>query len=326
MKKKSYRILQVALCFYFVIYIIAVLYNSEYWGNILSPIGTFAAFLILLYCAKSKAKRQYFFLLSLACLSWSITDVLWAIYYFALAQNPEELDLFTYLYLLPNLFMVLSIGKTMFDQRKNMVAMQVIIDIIAFSYSILTFIWIIAFNQEFKNLLNFDLSTNTVFLYMLTDFFVAAPIMWLINTPKNRKRFVNMIILCLGAILFALIDMYYSYLYFENLYIPNNIVDGIYMASFMLLAWGGLREIYHPSRFFVLRIQEFYNIGSGIKGLLMLLPLFILLLMNKISMSIILIFLTIAAIYEVISHLITAERKKEALPRRKQLIPFLKKG
>lgn len=314
MKKKVYRLLQVVLCAYFVIYMLAVLNNSEYWGNILSPAGTFIAFVILLFSAKSKTKRQYFLLLSLACFSWAAADVLWAIYYFIFALDPNQLDLFTYLYFLPNIFMTLTVGKIMFDQRKSMMTLQLIIDITAFSCAILAFIWIIAFNDEFKNLLSIDPSTIVIFFYMLTDFFVAAAsIMWLISISKIRKRFVNLFIMCLGIISYALIDMFYSYQYFNNLYIPNNIVDGIYMTSFMLFAWGGLRDIYYPSRFFVPHLHEFNNFSRGLKGLFLLLPLFILLTLNKINMSTILVFLIVAAVYEVVSHLITAERKNEEL-------------
>jgi hypothetical protein len=66
---------------YLVLFLIATIYQSTLWCDILSPLGTLFSFFILLFVYK-KAERikSIWIILSLSALIWTFTDILWGIY------------------------------------------------------------------------------------------------------------------------------------------------------------------------------------------------------------------------------------------------------
>ena len=81
----------------FLSYFIAVIFNSDFWGNLLSPVVTgIAAYYVYKGYVKSAKIRTMkvagiFFFASIA--AWVICDVAWAAYDMILHIDPEEMAL-----------------------------------------------------------------------------------------------------------------------------------------------------------------------------------------------------------------------------------------
>jgi hypothetical protein len=79
---------------------------------------------------------------------------------------------------------------------------------------------------------------------LITDIliFIAVNSWFLASRSVQVPSFIK--IISSGVLLFAIVDMFYYYLYFHNLYIPNSLIDFAYILSFAVVAFGVLQETY----------------------------------------------------------------------------------
>ncbi|MFT9497432.1 putative bifunctional diguanylate cyclase/phosphodiesterase [Anaerosolibacter sp.] len=234
---------------YFIIYFFVVLNELNFWGNVLSPIGALMASGILFYTfAKTENYRGNWLAVALACLSWAVTDILWAVYDLALGINPEQLDMFMYLYLLPNLFIALACGCYVFAQRVQWNRVQLILDISAMTSICISLIWLLFFHKQFELLLHLDAVGLTTFLYIVTDFFSLAIIGIIYMSVGGKNVPATLRVIIYGILLYTGADLFYSYQALNDSYIPNSVIDSVYMASLLLLGCSGLMETYRPTK------------------------------------------------------------------------------
>ncbi len=245
MKKRSYLLIQLVLIIYFSSYLIATIYKVTFWGDVLSPIGALIASVILLktYSLTEQPKLCWLFP-ALACLSWAATDILWAFYELLLGVNPENMVIFTALYLLPNIFIALSLYVFFTTQKNYWHNFQKALDILAISAALITMMWTLFYNQQLTMLTT--MYNFVAILYLLSDFFILGCVMvWHVHLRRGQTPLMARLAFA-SMTCFALTGLVCSYFIYNNLYVPNSIIDAFYILSLLIFAQGGLWEIYKP--------------------------------------------------------------------------------
>ncbi|SET17075.1 diguanylate cyclase (GGDEF) domain-containing protein [Natronincola peptidivorans] len=329
MTKKNYSWILGLLWGCFIIYFIVVFQQSNFWGNLLSPIAALGAYMILQYVYKKvKDFRTSWLMAALACLSWALVDLLWGIYNLGFGINPEDLTLFMYLYLLPNLFIALAFGIFLIKQQKKWNLYQLILDVIATASASASVIWILFFRDQFQLLVALDLETIATFLYILTDFFAISAIFLVYISKRTNNLSSTLRLTILGTLVYTGADLHYIYQSFNDLYIPNSIIDAIYMAGLFILASGGLLEIYKPtvaSSMIKSSLPE--NAGSAKKvRLLLFVPLF-LAYMKGFNAAEMLFLIGIVIVHQALSGYVQGAIQKEyMLKQEKEMNSLLEQG
>src|ERR1035437_7379883 len=153
-KKSLVRILIAAGAFY-LLYLTAIILQSDFWGNILAPIGDLLSFGILFLTFRKADKsdfRRYIWLsFSLASLSWSLADILWAVVAVFLANNPANSQIAVFLYFGTNIFLIIGLFIFTAKTITKWNAIQLFIDAAAISISCLFLIWIIFLDKDLNN-------------------------------------------------------------------------------------------------------------------------------------------------------------------------------
>jgi hypothetical protein len=92
------------------------------------------------------------------------------------------------------------------------------------------------------------------------------------SSSRVRKLGISMRMIVYGIFLYALVDLYYIFLIFENAYVPNSIIDFIYMTSIVMFGASSQYEAYKPELVYDYSIFEVpENMGRSSKYILLLL-------------------------------------------------------
>lgn len=325
MVKRTYLTIQLLIAVYFLAYLNATIHISTLWGDILSPIGGLIAGIILLIATlRTDQPRLCWLFSTLACFSYATADILWAYYELGLGINPENLDIVMGLYLLPKFFIALSVCSFLLTKKNSWNRYQISLDILAISAVLLTIIWIVFFQQHFNMLINLNIHTLSVYLYLILDFFAfGCMIVWYAFLSRQKIPIIG--ILNFSAItLYVITDFYYSYLAFYTLYIPNSVIDAFYVLSLLIFAQAGLWEIYRPME--TAEISEIIDPDlSDVqrKGFIILIPPLLLFFFKGFYLEQFLIFAGIYIVHQVLSnyvqsfiyneHLLAQEQKMNSV-------------
>ena len=249
-----------------ICYFVATILGSDYWGNILSPmIGitfffiVFKAFFIEQNASRNRISGLCF---SVSILFWAISDIMWAICYFFLNIDPEEVFLITFGYSLTNLFLALALTIYALRVLRKWNIVQIILDSAVASYFIIQLSWIVFFHEDMRNLMWIQsdwLSTASILLDMLIAIWVMI---WLISLRKGKVP-LYLELIAAASITYAITDLIYYYQYFYSIYDPNTLLDAFYVASFGLITLAALnRRKYSDSDW----DSEPFNIGRRKQG------------------------------------------------------------
>lgn len=248
MTKNRFIQLQGLLWCFFMVYFAVILKGSDFWGHILSPLGAAFASSILFYTAhKTKRLKISWNLLGLACSSWAIADILGAVYALVFGIDSETVDMFMYLYLLPNLFIAAAAAMYFYSQKHLWNTLQLILDVLVTVSVAVTIIFVIFLDHHFESLMSLDTDSITVFLYILSDFFALGILFVVYVSTQSPKMSNTLRSFILGIALYTAADLYYSYQIFHDSYVTNSIVDTAFIASLFILAGSGLLEIHKPT-------------------------------------------------------------------------------
>jgi len=236
------------MIFIYGIYFISTIFQSNFWGNILSPIVGIFTFIILLKTAlEIKENNQIsnkiiWLFLSLACLVWSIADTLWAFYYFFTAFNPEESFIIDFLYSSSNIFLFIAVIVFFFYTFKKWNSFQLWLDTIYISISIILLLFIFHNILVYiKNIIHDDLAS--IFI-MTIDVVILVAIAICYFSIRKGKIPTYILIITVGITIFTIADLYYYHLYLNHSYIPNSIIDSAYMTGFLLISLGAIFKKY----------------------------------------------------------------------------------
>ncbi len=269
-----------ALSLPLLLYLIASLHQSQFWGNIISPVNALACAGILLFAYLRSPKKntpgKIFLLYSLACFAWGIADILWAILE-ATGSDPGLSPLIWIIYGIPNLFIALSLFVFAVAQFGKWNFVQICVDSIIVCLMSLVFIWIVYLNKDAATLALFFQSDFTSLFSVISDIVILTGVLLWFLSVRSGKIPGFLYFIAGGGALYALTDMLYYYIDFNGLYVPNSLIDIAYALSLYILAMGALCKIYMSGT--ALDMKAFTNIGPKSRWLYLLaFPLFTLLL------------------------------------------------
>lgn len=185
-KKIKYQL--TILIIFFLIYNIAIIYENNYWGNILSPVIAFlTSYFLIIISKKIDIYKNNWMLLALSCLSWGICDLLWGIYDLIFKINPENIDLFMYIYIIPNLFIISTVILYFIKNIKKLEYVQLIVDTTTTLILMLSFFWILILGEQFEFILS-NIYELTTFLYIATDFISLSIIYIMFISIRSKKN------------------------------------------------------------------------------------------------------------------------------------------
>lgn len=302
----------------YLCYFAATIVKSEFWGDILSPMVTFIAFLVV-YRAffnkeDKKINRVTGLLLSLSILSWAVTDVLWAVCDLVLHINPENVDIISSGYSFTNIFLGISLtiyGYSVF-RKWNMV--QVFLDSVIMSFFVIELIWLIFLNEDIRNimLLRGDW-TSTV--GVISDIIMIIWIFIWYMSVRSGKIPLFLRLMATGILLYTITDLAYFYQYFYSAYEPNSIIDAIYVMAFWIIAEAAVMRLDNGDT--KTRVA-LYNTGHRGKGYALLLAPVILILFRGFDLPNLLLFVLVILIYIMMSNYVQNNIQKEMQLQKEQ--------
>jgi diguanylate cyclase len=317
MKSKRSVPFMLSMIIYFIIYLTSTIVQSQFWGDILAPIGGLLSSGIIL-CAyletnQPKKIKKIWAFFGLACFSWALADILWAVFDLVFHQNPENSDLISLLYMGTTVFLCAGIFIHSVQVFRKWNAIQCVVDSFGISASILFFIWIMYFN---KNMSSFDLISKgggwiTVSSVILDAAALISLAIWRVSIRDGKNPiFIN--VLDVSLILFFIVDFYWTYQYIDKRYIPNSLIDSFYMAALLgVSAAAMIKAAYIDDANF--KEQECSNVGITIRGLFILLCPALTIMLKGFSLNDLLTFLFIIFIYEVLTVYIQASIRNQQI-------------
>lgn len=219
-----------------------LLFRSELWSNILSPINSCvsAAILLVVYCkSNSKTMNTPFLFYSFAGFSWAIADTLWLIYSL-MDKNPENNITIILFYTIPNLMIFLAVYLFILRQFRKWNFIQLCIDVFFVSCCSLLLVWETFLHKDVLLLYTMIRSDVTSVFSIAFNIFIGIGILtWFLSIRYgNIPAFVRIIFF--GVLLYIAVDMLYYYLYFNGRYTANALIDITYLLSFQIIAFGAL--------------------------------------------------------------------------------------
>lgn len=242
MSKRNVTLLTIIIGVYFACYLTATIFQSDFWGNILAPIGSILSFGILfrsfLHTNKADFRRYIWLSFCLAVLSWFVADTLWAIDALLLNRNPDSNQYILLFYFLNSAFLFAGLMVFSIKSIRKWNILQLAIDSVGISVSVILLLWVLLLDKDLQNLGLFykDGWYSTVSLVLDLVLF-AGILAWSISLRRSKIHYIFWIIIGF-VLLYSITDIVYYYLYFKDLYIPNSIVDAAYMASLLGIAIG----------------------------------------------------------------------------------------
>lgn len=262
----------------FLGYFISTIMGSDFWGNILSPIVTFVAFIIiyknLCFGEENPNAKIAGASISFGVLIWAIIDIFWGIFDTVLGINPAYINFITYGYSLTNLSLAVALFLFGYHELKNWNGLQLILDTVVISLIVSIYAWVIFFNSNSNNIIIIKDEWNSLACIIIDILIYIWINIWFFSIQKHKvPMYINLLIT--GGILFIITDLIYYYQYFFRAYEPNSLLDAAYFLSFVLIAIGsvlktGYKIEKNKSDSILLRAA-----GNGKKLLLVLSPLVI---------------------------------------------------
>jgi diguanylate cyclase (GGDEF)-like protein len=252
-------------------YFIAIYLESDFWGNILSPLVTFLTgyivFRAFYYDHKPRKTNVSGLFLALGIFVWAICDAMWAVLDMVYHIDPEEVILVTIGYTITNIFIVLALTIYGIIEFRKWNIVQMLLDTVVNVFFVIELIWIFFLDQRIDNLI--ELQTDYIsHLAIILDIIIIIWIVIWYMSYRNGKLPLTLRFISSGALLFAITDLVYYYQYFFEEYDPNTLLDSIYVISFGLIAIAGhLRSTSTKSEVSL----GVFNIGRKSKGYYLLL-------------------------------------------------------
>ena len=123
--------------------------------------------------------------------------------------------------------------------------------------------WIMFLQKDLSILKNILSTDFTSVFSILTDILICISIFSWFLSIRSGKIPAFMRIIAFGLVLFAFTDIFYYYIDFTGLYIPNRINDFIYITSLYIIAIGALNKTYYHSSIYNISVNT--NTGGRLR-------------------------------------------------------------
>jgi diguanylate cyclase (GGDEF)-like protein len=303
------------LLFIYCLYCISTFYQSDFYGNILSPIVGFSTFIILFKVAidvnEDFNRRIVWFLLSFANLTWTVADTIWAFFYFLTTFNPEESSLISFLYSCSNILLFGGVIFFFYETFKKWNSFQLWLDSIYISSSSILLLFFLHNNIKIFPYV-IEESLFSIFIFALDILNIVAIAIFYFHLRKGKiPKYI--LITIIGITIFSIADLYYYQLDLNNSYIPNSIIDSVAMSSFILIAIGVILKKHTTNTESIEIVFPSITVGSNKSRLLLyIFPIFLMLIegINIIQLINLLVFILT---HQILSIYIQASIKNEQL-------------
>ena len=228
------------------LYFISSVFRQELFCNLLSGMNSALATVIFLYSYSITDKKQTtgkaLLLFALACLSWFVGGVIWqTISIFG--GNPLKSALVNTMYTFTNIFLGFAVVFFAYYQFKRWNSVQLLLDTMAITVMSGLLIWIVFFHKDnaWSALLFQDGCRSAISIAF--DFIVIIGLLITRYSIRGGKLPFSLLLVGAGLLLYSLTDLYYYYVFLHNQYIPNSLLDAVFVAVLMLMALGNLRRV-----------------------------------------------------------------------------------
>ncbi len=318
MTKAKLKITWTATIIIFLTYFIVVFLEIDILGNILSPIVTFMAALFVYKFLYRKNRhlliREGMLCIALGIFSWGIVDILWAIYSFIFKLDPLN----TWIengYGLTNICFFIAIAFFEVHELKKWHGFQVLIDALAISSTFTIVVWVIFAHEQLN--ITMILNDGVMLGLMIVDLISVIWIsLWFFSIGQKVVPTYLRVVLS-GIVLFIFSDLVFYYQYYNGLYRPNSLLDGLYVLSFILIMLGATFKTSDTNEIMLnpqVVEEEYSDIkGIKIKGIFLLFASFILIIYQGFVLEYILILLLIDLLFLVFSIYIQRNMYREQL-------------
>lgn len=269
--KSVYCRIAVTGIFFLAAYYIASLLRSEFICNALSALSAAIAASILIYSyvidyrqtTSGKAVLSY----AAACSSWFMADTLWTIYA-VLGKNPANILIIKAFYSLTNVFLFLAVILFIFYQLNKWKSVQMLLDTLIISILSAMLVWIVFFQRK-NTWIEFIWKDGLITgIPIAVDFLIITGLIITLYSIRKDAVPAYVFVVGLGILTYSGTDLAYYYMYTNNTYIPNSLMDVLYVASLILIALGILwKPMLKPAA----EMHDIENIGIGRRWLFLFL-------------------------------------------------------
>lgn len=251
-----------------IAYYTASYLNNQYLSNILSPLIPIFAGILLLSTNKNRPFKICWKLLALACFSWGFADIVWFILYNIKNLNPLDYASVDYLYLIPNIFILITNAMYFKLNIKRWHHFQLIVDaIISLLFIIIILRYSLFMTFDFSNFNEFLPN----FLYLATDLLTIDILVILLASARKSALSTTMKFTILGLSMFLIIDIIFIFYDILEMYNPNEWIDHIYSLSFAIFGFSGYIEWKKPTLYKAINFNDrFQNLGNNLWMLIFL--------------------------------------------------------
>lgn len=317
MKKQYFIASLILISTLFLFYFVAVLSESSFWSSILSPINALVASLFLLLTFfKSKRDHYIYFswlLFSFACLSWAIADGIWGIYELLLNIDPSDIAVIPVFYMLTNVFFAAGLTLFAMYQFRTWNIAKLLLDTVVFSYASILLAWIVFFDRSNAIFSFLTFEGFTSFISILIDLMIYVGIVVWYLSIRTGKIPLYVRLISGGIFFYTLCDLYYYYIAYNNLYLVNSVVDALYMSSLLLVAAGGILELYRNETALIEANLLYNNVGRRSKDVLILLCPILIFFTRGFVLAEVLMFIALFIIYVGLNAYFQAAINNEAM-------------
>ena len=180
---------------------------------------------------------------SFACLAWAAANIFWTVYS-ALGIEPIESHFLTFAYFPTSIFLFAAVLTHIFGNLDKWNIFHLLLDIWAVcSLSVFLF-WILFLNGT-NEWLAILLKDGFISAASITfDFIIITGILIYLFAIHRCRLPSSAFIFVFGILLFALNDLQYYYIHYNDAYTPDTLTDYIYSASFIIMALGAAKNAY----------------------------------------------------------------------------------
>ncbi len=314
---KKYLIGAILIAMYLITlsYVIFNSIDQQLMSNIASPlIALSAAAIIMLSLKKKSFFKQSLSMLAYLALIWGIADLIWLFEAQMLKKEPSDSILLMYLYLIPNIFLLVSALIYLFNNLKKWHTFQLIVDtLITFLMIVISLKYSLFAIYDF-NEFNLHENINNI-AYIITDVIALTLVVVMVISARVSKISAPMKWIVLGYLTYIFTDYFYVFASVFERYQLNEIIDSFYALSIIFFATGAASEWYKPS---LIINPDVYKSPQNMGGnkrlwLLAIIPLWMFMegLLNLEVILIILFFMT--AYYTVSKHIQLAIQNESLL-------------
>lgn len=278
MIKKSYISIFAIILLYYIFYMVSLYANTNIWGDILAPVGSMVSFIIIIIVSVKTDRLDDNFslirwlLTAMGCLAWTLGDSLWAVCDFLINKDPEHNFFVSFSYFLASFFFTIAIGTFFISKLHKWNRVQLLLDVLATTCIFHYFLLITFFHNNTYEILRILTSDTISFLSIFCDFFIFNLIViWFISNRRGALK--SVIVSLIAFLIYVITDIFYFYQYFNDSYIPNSIIDGIYIISILFMAFGVFYEKYEIDNNIAVNVSDYSeNFGKSYKFVSLFLP------------------------------------------------------